>query len=305
MIIMPSAAKGESFCSLVYTVHIYIYRYIDIYLYIYLYIYICIKFPSHPQSPTGALPCCSPQPSEEFPTWTWEGQVQFTMHIPPQVQCPESVHQPERGWTEPGECPSHHTGWNPEHSGVHLQDGTQRQAAQGMSEATEERDRWPTRGDAVAQQSPAWDVPLTDSWAGRHREILPVTGKSRTDRQDWGTDPSSTRTGTRLQMDRSRGLPDQTGFQVQTVQRRLWNSPTHSGRMQNAGRNSKHWTAQPSGWHRVQEHLLRVWTGPSQVHVGSSEGCGEYIYIYIYIDMDISIYRSIYLYRSIYRYIYK
>ena len=26
-------------------------------------------------SPTGALPCYFPQPSEEFPTWTWEGLV--------------------------------------------------------------------------------------------------------------------------------------------------------------------------------------------------------------------------------------
>ena len=25
--------------------------------------------------PTGALPCCSPRPSEESPTWTWEGLV--------------------------------------------------------------------------------------------------------------------------------------------------------------------------------------------------------------------------------------
>ena len=35
-------------------------------------------------------------------------------------------------------------------------------------------------------------------------------------------------------------------------------------------------TAQPSGWHRVSEHLHRVWTRPSQVQVGdSTEGCGE------------------------------
>ena len=61
--------------------------------------------------------------------------------LPPQVRCPETVHQPERGWTGPGDRPSHHTGLNPENPGVHLQDGTQRRAARKRYEATAERDR--------------------------------------------------------------------------------------------------------------------------------------------------------------------
>ena len=121
------------------------------------------------------------------------------------------------------------------------------------------------------------DVPSTDSWGAWLWEILPVAGKSWIDRQHWGPDPSSTRTGTRHQINRSRGLPHETGPQVQTVPRGFRDRWTHSGRMQNAGRKVIHRTAQISGWHHVQEHVHQVWTRPSQVQVGdSSKSCGNY-----------------------------
>ena len=85
-----------------------------------------------PEGEYGGCQCEDPQTPQD------------AQRLPPQVQCPETVHQPQRpqrGWTGPGEPPGHHTGLNPKHPGVHPQDGTQRRAAQGMSEATAERDR--------------------------------------------------------------------------------------------------------------------------------------------------------------------
>ena len=44
-------------------------------------------------------------------SWTKEEmEAADARRLPPQVQCPETVHQPKRGWTGPGERPSHHTG---------------------------------------------------------------------------------------------------------------------------------------------------------------------------------------------------
>ncbi|XP_077138906.1 uncharacterized protein LOC143804564 [Ranitomeya variabilis] len=44
------------------------------------------------------------------------------------------------------------------------------------------------------------------------------------------------------------------------MQRNLRNRPTHSGRMQNASRNSVYPTPQPSSADCIQEHLHSIWT---------------------------------------------